>query len=528
MTKKLIQIMFIVTFSVLLGMGVTFNISALWRIFNKEAVLSSSWHKVSSKIESLLKEQTYKRNKFIDLYGVFMLALRKTMIGDFEFIKDEWGIMQCCDKTPQTVSFKRSLAALKKYLDSINTPLIFLQMPNKLDDVSLTAAMHFSGQKDYDLMAYLSQIDIDVLDLDKTYADIPITLRKQRFILRTDVHYATYAEFDSAKVLTNHLSKKYGIKFINLGTIFDIANWNITAYPFLGNTARSAGRFFAGIDQFEVYSPKFQSNLSLFNERGQAVRSGDFKNVVMNGYEKRENIDLYTYWVTNYGQWPKPYYRYTNNAIGKAPKILILADSTFLRGIAFLSLVCSSVTVVDTRYLKNIPYVEQALNEEIYDAVVITGKSILQSKFTVRTTLPQLTERPLQISNYWIGKNGVCLDTYNGIRLENSKEISIDRRNSMTELVGWAADFSTKKPLKALYIQIGSKTICCNYGIRRTSVSDHYKDTNLTNTGFSVTFPTAYFGNGKIKEIQFIQVGTDGTYRYEPVTYEIAYSSNRD
>lgn len=88
--------------------------------------------------------------------------------------------------------------------------------------------------------------------------------------------------------------------------------------------------------------------------------------------------------------------------------------------------------------------------------------------------------------------------------------------------MGWAADFKTRQPLSALYLQVGERVIQCGYGIERTSVSDHYQDDNLKNTGFSVTFPAFYLREGAVDQLLFIQVGTDGTYRYEPVRYSVS------
>lgn len=527
--KKIYKITFITLFCALLGLGFFSNMKSILQLVRSKHATLYSWQKVSSSIESQIKKQTRGRNKLIDLYGAFLRTLQKQMIGNFEFIKDEWGIMQRCNKAVDTQPFENSVADLKKYLGTTNTPLIFLQMPDKLDKVKLTSAIHFSEQKNPELLRSLSEMGIDVVDVDAFIADISAEERKRLFISRTDMHFPTYTEFYAARILTEHLIKKYNIYFPNFSVVFDKANWNIASYQFLGNTARSAGRFFVEPDQFEVYSPKFKTDLTLFDENERRMRIGDFRKAAMNGYEERGNINLYTYWVTDYGQWPKPYYRYQNNLNNASPRILILADSIFMRGTAFLSLLCSDLTTIDLRYLKNTPYIEYALNRERYDAVIICASDpdFLRRAFTVTTTLPDLKERHRQTSEGWIGTSGICIDTCNSIPVYNTSSFQVNGGTPMTELTGWAADFAVRKPLKALYLQVGSQIIQCNYGLRRTSVSDHFKNFNLTNTGFSVKFPTSYFKNGEIKDIQFIQIGTDGTYRYQPVTYDISYLSSK-
>ncbi len=61
----------------------------------------------------------------------------------------------------------------------------------------------------------------------------------------------------------------------------------------------------------------------------------------------------------------------------------------------------------------------------------------------------------------------------------------------------------------------------CEYGLERRDVSRHYQNERLQAVGFSVTFPASYLRNGEVRELSFVQVGTDGTYRYAPVTYRL-------
>lgn len=138
--------------------------------------------------------------------------------------------------------------------------------------------------------------------------------------------------------------------------------------------------------------------------------------------------------------------------------------------------------------------------------------------------LPSLPEEPPQIADEWIGTNGICLDTYNGEAIGNKDTFSIHKDAAQVELIGWAADFKDRQPLSALYLQVGERVIQCNYRIERTSVSDHYQNDNLKDTGFSVTFPASYLAEEQVSTLSFIQVGTDGTYRYEPVMYQVSYT----
>lgn len=500
------------------------NMTQFLSIVSEQKDISpETWQSAAATIESQYKEKVVGRNQLIDLYGISLRVLQKNLVGNFEFVRDNDGIIQRFDNKAKIGGFSESILSLKKRLDISGTPLVYIQLPDKAESMALSCQMNFAGQRNNDLIEILGENDVEILDIETILEKEASAPSRTEFFFHTDVHLSTYAEFWISQQLVKYLSDHHGIRFQTADQVFNLEQYEVSQYEFLGNTARSAGRFFTGIDCFENYIPRFDTDMTLIDKSGVQIRRGKFQSVNMNGYENRETIDQYTYWITNYGHYPEPYYQYQNNLNPDSPKLLIISDSVFMRGTAFLTLACSNVTVVDTRFMGTVPYVEQALAERNYDAVIICGSStsFLGSAFTVNTEVPNLPEHPAQTADYWIGGNGMWLDTYNGTRLENSKEITLDPESPVVTIVGWAADFSALRPLDALYLQVGDINIQCNYGIKRTSVSDHFKNDALKNTGFSVTFPASYLQDGQVSELRFIQIGADGTYCYEPVTYQL-------
>lgn len=131
-------------------------------------------------------------------------------------------------------------------------------------------------------------------------------------------------------------------------------------------------------------------------------------------------------------------------------------------------------------------------------------------------TLPQ-TEYPSQQTSY----GGMWLDYVNNNLVDNQGEISssLYMNSEALTLVGWAADFNAYMPLSALYLKIGDRIVQCDYGIERTSVSDYFQNENLKMTGFSVTIPKSLIDSAD--KLEFIQVGYDGSYRFESVEYKL-------
>lgn len=121
--------------------------------------------------------------------------------------------------------------------------------------------------------------------------------------------------------------------------------------------------------------------------------------------------------------------------------------------------------------------------------------------------------------------NGMWLDNVNSADLNTGEYIdgqipkSLYQDGDTVILNGWAADFNVGMPLSALYIKIGDKTIKCQYGMERTDVSHYFQNENLKMTGFNVTVPKSDLDG--VDKIEFIQVGNDGSYRYENVVYTL-------
>jgi len=155
------------------------------------------------------------------------------------------------------------------------------------------------------------------------------------------------------------------------------------------------------------------------------------------------------------------------------------------------------------------------------DKQAVTEQEFVNGDVVLSQRLSRLPEAPAQTADYWIGTQGLCIDTCNGG--QSAERMMIQPDAQQVELVGWAADFDALQPLSALYLQVGEHVIPCNYGLERVSVSDYFGNENLRNTGFTVTFPAAYVEENATGTIAFIPVSADGAYRYEPIEFGLAF-----
>ncbi|MCI8478804.1 MAG: hypothetical protein HFE97_10805, partial [Oscillospiraceae bacterium] len=521
------NILIVTAFCMILLSFLTLNYSRLKTSILEQQTAVGTLQQKLMLVEGKFRESIRYRTKFIDLYGFILKALNLKIVGNFEFIKDEYNIIQTPCERVDMDSFLTSMTELEKVTTSADIPLLYVTLPEKAKylELSKSDTFDFVGQQSSRVGEVL-QDKVDCFDIGILMNQDEDAPSFDEFFFKTDLHCTSYGEFWTAKMITEYLRQHDGIEFVDSEMVFNLSNYETVSYEFIGNTARSAGEYFAGSDSFELYKPKFETNLTLVNPSASEEKSGDFEHVLLNGYEYKENIDKYTYWVTNYGRFTSPYYRYVNNTAPEdAPHILVISDSVFMRGAAYLALDCRAVTILDTRFFNGTAYLANTLGTEHYDAVIVIGidPMFFKTGFASSIEFSSLPEKPPQTAEDWIGTNGICLDTYNGENIGNADTILIHKDAVRVEFIGWAADFKDRQPLSALYLQIGQRVIQCKYGIERTSVSDHYQDENLKYTGFSVTFPVDYLSDGQIDALSFVQIGTDGTYRYEPVTYQLYY-----
>lgn len=520
--------------SVFLGIILMFavqNAGSLKKLLASADKSPDKWQKSAASVEASFKNKIKGRNRLIDLYGVSLMALNCDIVGNLEFVKDNAGIVIRFERPLNEERAISNIKQLREKTKEKNIPLVYVALPNKAARLpDFTGEFEMNGSQSYRIGQLLKAEQIDCLDLNERIGGENASPTFEKFYFKTDVHLTTYAEFWTARELVCHLSENYHINFSNANLVFDLNKYTVTSYDFVGNTARSSGKYFAGVDQFELYKPVFDTKLTLNIPFSGKHRAGSFEDVMLNGYEKKSNITEYTYWIINYGQYPSPYYQYENlNIKENAPKVLVICDSVFMRGFSYLALACRRTTILDPRaFFKGMEYVASELDFEDYDAVVVVGTSyeFFNKKFVSKVELPNLPKADMITAKEYgqrIGNRGIFLDTCNGKRLEGKTTIPIDKNALSVKLYGWAADFRSDAPFSDLYVKIGDLLMKCDYTIKRTSVVNHFHKDSLLKTGFQITFPASYLKNGEVKEISFIGVSADGRYIYAPVTYQLSY-----
>jgi hypothetical protein len=111
----------------------------------------------------------------------------------------------------------------------------------------------------------------------------------------------------------------------------------------------------------------------LSNPPGDIFRTGSYADTLMNGYENNLSVTSNPYWVTNYLQYPSPYYTIENTLVDNETRLLFIMDSVSMRTISFVALGVKHITVIDPRQENAKQYLQDVLQENAYDSVIIAG-----------------------------------------------------------------------------------------------------------------------------------------------------------
>ncbi len=330
-------------------------------------------------IEIHMKENFKNRDTFIELYGAFLNMVHLNIVGNFEYIKDDAGIMQRIEPLYNSEGFLVSMDELSSRLNSEEIPLLYIQLPIRGTYFQPADSLAYYGKEN--LKDDLKQLGIDVLDIPSQITVDSASPTIDEFFFHTDVHLPTRTELWISKQISEYFKTQYNLNFTNPDEIFSEDSYQWERYDFWGNLGRTAGRTFSGIDQFESFVPQFEVNMRLTIPEQNIVLEGDFFTVMTNHYSDPDN-NRNLYWVTNYGHYPISHYYYDNLNNSEGMNLLVISDSMMMRANTFLALAVSHITILDPRTFDGTDYLVQCLDSQRYDAVIVCGSSSLyQSAF---------------------------------------------------------------------------------------------------------------------------------------------------
>lgn len=398
--KNIVTSMAFIAVVLIVGMSTVIKNGSTFKTYLKE-LNGSNIKQTADEIEGIYKWSIAKRNDYIDLYGVVQNVLGKSMIGNFEYIKDNQGVIhRFGGGVSNTEDFINDIQIINKITLSTGTPTVYVQVPymSFTENSGIEIYVNEISEALHKLCGNIANTGIGTIEMAEVFKENGYS--PNECFMKTDGgHMTTSSEMLMANQLVSYLENKCGKHFDEdvKDKALNTNNYDIQLKNFVGNFARSSGKYFAGMDKFELIIPKFDTNITVTDYSTGNSNTGIFEEVEMNGYHSND-YDEYTYWVTDYLKYQSPHYEIVNNNV-QDNNIMLIMDSTAIRTAAILSLAAHKVTVIDPRYGSYENFID-AFNSDKYDAVfVIQNYTLIFGDYggLLPNDFSYLTEAPAEV-----------------------------------------------------------------------------------------------------------------------------------
>lgn len=185
-----------------------------------------------------------------------------------------------------------SLANLNRFLSMSDTELLVAVTPDttsKYDPQVPPGTEEYVNDNLDRLIPILEEQGINVMDFREVIHEDGID--QYTMMYRTDHHWTTRAGFYAYGKIADWIEEKTGVEVDE--EIRDIENYSITTYKnwHLGSRSQRTGSLFAGIDDFDLILPEFETMLT------NGEQTGTFEELFINRepFAKRDLTSCYTY-----------------------------------------------------------------------------------------------------------------------------------------------------------------------------------------------------------------------------------------
>lgn len=251
-----------------------------------------------------------------------------------------------------TTNDARNVLALNSRLKDKNIPLLYIQAPFKVDEDNSQmpkGVVDYSNQNTNHFLKLIQQDNnIEVLDL-RTYFKEKGLAGKDVFY-NTDHHWKTESGFLAFQKVISVLKDQYDFKIDSNITKKDNYDFTIYKNVFLGSEGKRVGKYYGGIDDFTIITPKFDTDFLLYVPNYNILKSGNFNDSLLDlsKVDKPNLYDTNTYTAYLQEDWNE--FVIYNKLTKNENKVLLVKDSFNLVVTPFLASGLKELHVIDLRY----------------------------------------------------------------------------------------------------------------------------------------------------------------------------------
>lgn len=346
---------------------------------------------------STKKEDTGLHNKgtYINLNGLMANLLDQTEVN--ERFKLKSGYLASHSLSIQTSildEVSENMIRIHKKQEEKGKHFLFVLAPSNMYEHERLLPVGYndtSNERIHYLLELLDQNGVAYLDLREKMREDAITNEEAFFI--TDHHWKPQTGFWAYTKILDNLAQRGVISPVD-EFFTDERNYLFEIYEdaFLGSSGKRTGRYFAGVDDFCVISPKYETNLSIQVPDSKVDLQGRWENISYKGGDIARFLADPDYFNDNpygrYGQGDVALTHWRNDSAPEDMKLLMIGDSFANVPYSFLPLYISQCDEMDMRYFEG----DFTAHYESFDPDVVIVMVNLNSIRTVNTLYPYFAE----------------------------------------------------------------------------------------------------------------------------------------
>jgi len=202
-------------------------------------------------------------------------------------LKDEQGLLHFAGYNYDTKANAKKLASMNDYFKDINMPFSFILALSKdyegyttfKNGIEIYANSNLNSDK---FISGLDENKVNYLDLRKSTNISDLDISNSFF--KTDHHWKTETAFWAFKELVNYINLTYDINLDKNNYYTNIENYKVETLndSFLGSIGKRMGRIYSGIDDYTLITPKFETNIKLYQGFDKKpISEGSFNDTII-------------------------------------------------------------------------------------------------------------------------------------------------------------------------------------------------------------------------------------------------------
>ena len=300
-------------------------------------------------LETEFQNHTYNKDQLVNLDGALYRLAGRTEMNDVVKLNNGHltSVRPTSTPAPQNAD---SVVYMQQWLNMYGIPFLFVLSPYKIcaEDPQLPAGVTDYTNEDADIfLKELYMNDVPVMDL--RYELHKDELDHYDMFFKTDHHWTIESSFWAFQELATYMDLWWGLT--PDPACLDLDNYTIDTYEnlSLGSKGKRTGRYYAGMDDFSVIYPSFETNMSLSIPDEGIYRSGSFYDTIFVKDLLRDDDPFYLIPYDSYIGGVFPLVIHENPEAKADYTVLMIKDSFASPVEAFLSSCYTEVHCLDMR-----------------------------------------------------------------------------------------------------------------------------------------------------------------------------------